>query len=115
MRRALALGCAGVVVGITACSGSSDGTASGTEPYRVVVAAPLTSQPWVGESVRRGAQLAIDEINDRDGVGDDHRRLALSVYDVGGTGTCCPGEPGPALPTVATSAGPAVPVLRHTW
>ena len=40
----------------------------------------------------------------------------LSVYAVGGSGTSPPPpEPGPALPTVATSAGPAVPVLRQTW
>src|SRR5436190_11523709 len=83
MRSVVAVPCLGVLVSIAACGGSSGGPSHDAAPYTIVVAAPLTSQPWVGQSVQRGAQLAVDEINADGGVGDDHRRLELSVSDAG--------------------------------
>src|SRR4051794_41904953 len=83
MRRVVAVPCLGVLASIAACGGSSGGPSHDAAPYTIVVAAPLTSQPWLGQSVQRGAQLAVDETNADGGVGDDHRRIELSVSDAG--------------------------------
>jgi ABC-type branched-subunit amino acid transport system substrate-binding protein len=65
---------------LTSCGGSS----SSGLTYTIVVAAPLTSAPWVGSFVERGARLAVDEINVH-GIGSSHRKLKLRVLDDGGS------------------------------
>jgi ABC-type branched-subunit amino acid transport system substrate-binding protein len=81
VRCALAVVTAAVAVG---CGGSSGRSAAGAA-YPIVVTAPLTSAPWVGRFVERGARLAVDEVNANGGVGSDHRRLRLVVLDDGGS------------------------------
>ncbi len=78
---ALALLC----LGVGACDG---GAGSGdAETVRVVISAPLTRSPWIGEALERGAQLAADEINAAGGiaVGEDKRQLELVVRDHAGS------------------------------
>jgi len=62
-------------------------TASGGDVVRVMVSAPLTRSPWVGEFVERGARLAVEEINAAGGieVGDTMRQLELDVRDHAGS------------------------------
>ena len=71
MRRALL---AAALV-LTACNG--DGPSSGGE-VTVVVSAPVSSSPWVAESVVNGARLAVDELNAKGG-----RRFRLVELDHG--------------------------------
>jgi ABC-type branched-subunit amino acid transport system substrate-binding protein len=61
-----------VTAGVLTACGSHSGSA-----YPVYVAAPITSQPWVGQFIVRGAQLAVDEVNKR-GAGP---KLRLHVLD----------------------------------
>ena len=63
----------GLVLATAASCGSSSKSA-----YTIVVAAPLSSAPWVGQSIQRGAQLAVDQVNVH-GVGG--RKLRLVVRD----------------------------------
>ncbi|MFL6240376.1 MAG: ABC transporter substrate-binding protein [Actinomycetes bacterium] len=65
---------------LTACGSSSD---SGSA-YPIYVAAPLTSAPWVGTFIERGARLAVDEVN-KNGIGSSHRKLSLHVLDDAGS------------------------------
>jgi len=62
----------------TACGGG-DG-ASGGEEALVVVSAPVTAQPWVGQFLERGAELAAAEVNEGDGA-----RVRVEVLDNGGS------------------------------
>jgi ABC-type branched-subunit amino acid transport system substrate-binding protein len=62
----------------TACGGG-DG-ASGGEEALVVVSAPVTAQPWVGQFLRRGAELAAADVNEGDGA-----RVRVEVLDNGGS------------------------------
>lgn len=66
------------LVGLAGCSAGSAATPKGEA--LVVVSAPLSSSPWIGEFVRNGAQLATDEVNAGDG-----RHLRLEVLDNGGS------------------------------
>ena len=50
-----------VLLGVTACS--SPGTASKAGEALVVVSAPLTAQPWIGQFLDRGARLAAEQVN----------------------------------------------------
>jgi ABC-type branched-subunit amino acid transport system substrate-binding protein len=67
-----------VVLGVSACSNAS-GSAPRGEAL-VVVSAPLTTQPWIGEFLERGANLAAAEVNAGNG-----RRVKVQVLDNGGS------------------------------
>ena len=71
MRRLLAVL---LLLALPACGGGSD--APGADAALVVVSAPLTNEPWVGQSVRRGAELAAAQ---SDG------QVRLQVLDNGGS------------------------------
>lgn len=54
---------AALLLALTACSsGGGDAPTAGGE-VTIVVSAPLSSSPWVAESVVRGTRLAVDELN----------------------------------------------------
>jgi len=76
-----------LLVGAVACSSSSAAHGGSAAPtsYDVVVSAPLTSAPWVGTAIQRGAQLAVDQVNAAGGVGTGHARLKLVVLDNAGS------------------------------
>lgn len=57
MRR---LGAAALLL-LTSCTNGGGGAA--TDEVTIVVSAPLSSSPWVAESVVRGTRLAVDELN----------------------------------------------------
>src|ERR1700754_3926992 len=61
---------------MTGCGGDD-----GTVP--VVVSAPVSTQPWIAQSIQRGAELAVDEINADGGVRlkDGAHKLKLVVLD----------------------------------
>ena len=78
MRRrglAAALALAGV---LPACSAA--GGAAGDE-LLVVVSAPLTAEPWVGEFMQRGAELAAAELN----ADEEGREVRVEVLDNAGS------------------------------
>jgi ABC-type branched-subunit amino acid transport system substrate-binding protein len=79
MRRVAAL--AAAVLLLPACK--SGPLKAGDEGITVMVSAPLTDSPWIAESVTRGAQLAIDEINAAGGVkvGSAKRALRIITLD----------------------------------
>ena len=58
-----------------ACSGSDGG-----DEALVVVSAPVTAQPWVGQFLQRGAELAAAELAEGDGA-----RVRVEVLDNGGS------------------------------
>jgi ABC-type branched-subunit amino acid transport system substrate-binding protein len=63
---------------LAACSG---GSGSGTaDEALVVVSAPLTAQPWVGEFMEKGARLAAKQVNAGKGA-----RIRIEVLDNGGS------------------------------
>lgn len=79
MRRVVAI-CAVLALAATGCKSGAK-TASGE--IVVVVSAPLSTSPWVADTVTRGARLAVDELNAAGGVkvaGTQHR-LALTILD----------------------------------
>lgn len=63
------------------------GAAEDDGDITVVVSAPLTQSPWIGEMIERGARLAAEEINAAGGieVGDGRRQVALDVRDHAGS------------------------------
>lgn len=67
-----------VLLGVTACS--SSGSASKAGEALVVVSAPLTAQPWIGQFLDRGARLAAEQVN----VGKG-RHIRVEVLDNGGS------------------------------
>jgi ABC-type branched-subunit amino acid transport system substrate-binding protein len=79
VRRVAAAVCVAALGLSAACSGSESSRSGST--YTIVVSAPLTTQPWVGQFVERGARLAVEEINADGGIGDVHRKLRLVVVD----------------------------------
>jgi ABC-type branched-subunit amino acid transport system substrate-binding protein len=62
------------------CGGSGSHS---TKTLVLVVNAPFSRTPFVGETIARGAGLAVDEINARGGIasGDDHYRLRIKRFD----------------------------------
>lgn len=76
MRRLLAV-CAALAL-LPACSQPADG-----DDLLVVVSAPLTASPWIGEFVQRGAELAAAELNEDGGV--DGQEVVLEVLDHAGS------------------------------
>jgi ABC-type branched-subunit amino acid transport system substrate-binding protein len=64
----------GLVLALTACSGGS--TPAGGDAL-VVVSAPLTAQPWIGEFLDKGARLAAAHVTGR--------RIKIMVLDNGGS------------------------------
>ena len=72
------------LVAVTTASVLAGCASNSTPAYTVVVSAPLTSAPWVGTFIERGAQLAVDEVNVH-GIGSDHRKLRLRVVDNAGS------------------------------
>ena len=77
MRRALAAACAALAL-LPACSDPAS-----ADDLLVVVSAPLTDSPWIGEFVQRGAELAAAELNADGGV--DGRDVVVDVLDHGGS------------------------------
>jgi ABC-type branched-subunit amino acid transport system substrate-binding protein len=73
------------VCALAACGGSGGGGDSGAIP--VVVSAPLSTEPWVAQSIERGAKLAVGDINARGGVriGTGRKPLKLVVLDNAGS------------------------------
>jgi branched-chain amino acid transport system substrate-binding protein len=67
----------GAALLLPACT---DDVAPAGDEALVVVSAPLTSQPWVGTFVRRGAELAAKEVN-----ADGGRQVRVEVLDNGGS------------------------------
>ena len=65
----------------TACNGGASGATDGE--VLVVVSAPLTAQPWIGEFAERGARLAADELNADGGAAG--KKVVISVLDNGGS------------------------------
>jgi len=63
---------------MTACSGG-DGAGS-TDEALVVVSAPLTAQPWIGDYMEKGAKLAAKQVN----MGS-RARIKVEVLDNGGS------------------------------
>jgi ABC-type branched-subunit amino acid transport system substrate-binding protein len=65
----------------TACDPGTK--APGGEEITILLSAPLSVSPWVGEWVVRGAKLAVDELNADGGVkvGDAKRRIRLVERD----------------------------------
>lgn len=64
------------------CGGGGGGS-TGRDPVLFVVSAPLTAQPWVGQFVRRGAELAADELAADGGI--DGRDVRVEVLDNAGS------------------------------
>jgi ABC-type branched-subunit amino acid transport system substrate-binding protein len=62
---------------LAGCGGSSK---SGGTDALVVVSAPLTSEPWVGQFLQRGAQLAAKQVAKEKG-----RHIRVQVLDNGGS------------------------------
>lgn len=79
MRRPAAAVVLALLALLPACSagGADDGEAL------FVVSAPLTAQPWVGEFIQRGAELAAAELNSGGGI--DGRQVRIEVLDNGGS------------------------------
>lgn len=67
-----------VVLALTlaACTGNQ----APEEQALIVVSAPLTAQPWVGEFLKKGAELAARQVNTGDG-----RQVRIQVVDNGGS------------------------------
>jgi ABC-type branched-subunit amino acid transport system substrate-binding protein len=80
MTRRLAVAVLALLAVLPACAG---GTGGSEERVLFVVSAPLTEQPWVGEFVSRGAQLAAAELNDDGGIGG--RPVVVEVLDNAGS------------------------------
>ena len=76
-----AAGCVALLAGCF--GGGTDGSAS----VKVVVSAPITGTPWIGQQLERGARLAVEEINAAGGieVGERKERVELVVRDHGGS------------------------------
>ena len=71
----------GAVVGlalVAACSGNGSGAKAGDA--LVVVSAPLTAQPWIGEFLDKGARLAAKQVLTQKG-----RHIRVEVLDNGGS------------------------------
>lgn len=70
-------------LGLSACGGDLTSGGSGDDssgPIKLGMLTPLTgSSSAIGPNMRNGAQLAVDEINDKGGV--DGRKLELTVED----------------------------------
>ena len=69
-----ALALLGLVAG---CASGGPHTARRAGPL-VVVSAPLSAQPWVGQSIERGARLAVEQVNAARGTGP---AVTLEVLD----------------------------------
>lgn len=76
-----------LVLAAAGCSSGGGGGRPPSDPLTVVVAAPLSGQPWVGGFVRDGARLAVDQVNAAGGVkvAGVQRQLRLDVVDDQGT------------------------------
>lgn len=64
-----------LALGLAACNGSAP-----KGEALVVVSAPLTAQPWVGEFLKKGAELAAQQVNAGKG-----QHLKVEVLDNGGS------------------------------
>ncbi len=64
-------------LGLSSCS---SGASAAKDEALVVVSAPLTAQPWIGEFLDKGARLAVDRVNAGSG-----RKVRLEVLDNGGS------------------------------
>jgi ABC-type branched-subunit amino acid transport system substrate-binding protein len=63
MRRLLAFSMLSVVVFGTGCQRATSSAAPVGDGPLIVVSAPLTTDPWVGQFAERGAALAVDQLN----------------------------------------------------
>ncbi|MFJ2033967.1 ABC transporter substrate-binding protein [Streptosporangium sp. NPDC087985] len=75
-----------LIVLVSACSGGGSQGAS-TDDVLVVVSAPMSTEPWIGTFIERGARLAVDELNAHGGVTTPSgaRRVKLAVLDNAGS------------------------------
>jgi branched-chain amino acid transport system substrate-binding protein len=64
------------VLVVAGCGGSGS---KGTKTLVVVVNAPFSRTPFVGETIARGAGLAVDEINARGGISAGANRYRLKI------------------------------------
>ncbi len=81
MRRLLA---AVAALGLVAAGCQGGGKPSSGDAIPIVVSAPISSSPWVAESVLRGARLAVAELNEQGvEVGDTRRTFRLVELDHG--------------------------------
>src|SRR5687767_2308551 len=80
--RGAVLACAAALLLASAACRDGGGAAAGDEVL-VVVSAPLSKAPWIGEFLERGARLAETEINDTGGIDVDgtKREIRLEVLD----------------------------------
>jgi ABC-type branched-subunit amino acid transport system substrate-binding protein len=69
--------CVVLVLGMAACSG---GAQAPTGDALVVVSAPLTAQPWIGQFLERGTKLAAEQVNAGKG-----RHITVRILDNGGS------------------------------
>ncbi len=65
------------LLALSACGG---GTSAAAGEALVVVSAPLTAQPWIGEFLEKGARLAAEQVNAGGG-----RTIRITVLDNGGS------------------------------
>ena len=77
MRRALAVAAVAAAL-LPGCSAPAD-----RDALLVVVSAPVTASPWIGQFVQRGAELAAAELNAAGGV--DDREVVVQVLDHAGS------------------------------
>jgi ABC-type branched-subunit amino acid transport system substrate-binding protein len=77
MRRALV---PVLVLGLLLAVGCGGGAGKAGDEALIVVSAPLSAQPWVGQFLRRGAELAAAEVNAGKGT-----RVRVEVLDNGGS------------------------------
>ena len=63
---------------LAACSGGSG--SGGAQEALIVVSAPLTAQPWIGEFLEKGAKLAAKQV-----AGEKGRHIRVEVLDNGGS------------------------------
>jgi ABC-type branched-subunit amino acid transport system substrate-binding protein len=74
-------------VALTACSGNGTGTptGSGNAPLLIAVVAPVTAAPYLAQTLHRGTDLAMREINAAGGVtiGGVKHTLQIRTYDDG--------------------------------
>ncbi|MDQ1713755.1 MAG: branched-chain amino acid transport system substrate-binding protein [Frankiaceae bacterium] len=80
MKRLLAV-CAALALAATGCGGGGPTAPRGD--VLVVVSAPLTTSPWVADTVVRGARLAVEELNAAGGVKmrGKLQKLSLIILD----------------------------------
>ncbi|MEU8276045.1 ABC transporter substrate-binding protein [Microbispora bryophytorum] len=86
MPRMVTMWLASLLVLVSACAGGGSRGTSADE-FQVVVSAPMSTEPWIGAFIERGARLAVDELNAHGGVTTPSgaRKVRLTVLDNAGS------------------------------